>query len=205
MDLEFPTDSDPRERAKKLMKIKDTIEQEIQEHIGILKANGVTMDTPLVDAEGFPRADVDIYAVRPARVRVIQLRNDLKAVMNEIGKALEHVYDPTATPSQDGEADEATKLVPFAKVDGVAPSSPASEAGLLSDDLIVKFGGLTKRSFLSGSLQPLVQHVGSNENRSISIEVLRGGESKVVHLTPRKGWGGRGLIGCHIVPYNLDS
>ncbi|KAH6912618.1 proteasome 26S subunit [Coprinopsis sp. MPI-PUGE-AT-0042] len=207
MALELPQDSDPRERAKKLMKLKDNIEVDIREQLAILKTNGVTMDTPLVDHDGFPRADIDIYAVRPARVRVIELRNDLKAVMNEIGKVLEHVFDVTAAaPTQDaGEAEGALKLIPFAKVDAVAPSSPASDAGLLQEDLIVKFGGLTKRSFLSGSLQPLVQHVGSNENRSILIEVLRGDENKVVHLTPRKGWGGRGLIGCHIVPYNLDS
>ena len=49
--------------------------------------------------------------------------------MDEIGRALEHVYDPTAVPTQDAaEADGESKLVPFAKVDAVAPSSPASEA-----------------------------------------------------------------------------
>jgi hypothetical protein len=62
-------------------------------------------------------------------VRVIELRNDLKAVMNEIGKVLEHVYDPTAAPTQDaGDADAALSLSPFARVDAVAPSSPASDA-----------------------------------------------------------------------------
>ena len=34
------------------------------------------MDSPLVDSEGFPLASIDVYAVRHARVKIIQLLND---------------------------------------------------------------------------------------------------------------------------------
>lgn len=42
----------------------------------------------------------------------------------------------------------------------------ASLQGLQREDLIVKFGGLSHRSFTAGSLQPLVSLVGANENVS---------------------------------------
>lgn len=76
----------------------------------------------------------DIYQVRHARVRIIELRNDLKAVTDDIAKALEAVYDPLAAPPANSSSEAAPASVeegpskPFAKVDGVAPGSPAAEA-----------------------------------------------------------------------------
>jgi len=132
MGMSVPQPDNAREHALALMVRKDNIEAELESHISILKANNADMQTPLVDREGFPRADMDIYAVRGARVRIIELRNDLKDVMNAIGKALEGVFDPTlvvVNPSSNAN-DSATghNLKPFAKVDGVAPGSPAAEA-----------------------------------------------------------------------------
>ena len=76
--------------------------------------------------------------MRHAHVRIIELRNDLKAITDDIAKALEVVYDPLAAPatnsssSSSGEAAPASVeegiSKPFAKVDGVAPGSPAAEA-----------------------------------------------------------------------------
>jgi 26S proteasome non-ATPase regulatory subunit 9 len=109
---------------------KASIEAEIEAHISILKANDVTMETPLVDRDGFPRADIDIYAVRGARKRIIELRNDLKENMEEIAKKLQEVYAvPESAPSgTEGKESSEGQAQPFAKVDGVAPGSPASEA-----------------------------------------------------------------------------
>lgn len=121
------------EQARALMQRKDNIEAEIETHISILKANDSTLQSPLVDIEGFPRADIDVYAVRGARVRIIELRNDLKDVMNAIGKALEGIYDPMHASASEGAsgtsaAAENESPRPFARVDGVAPGSPATEA-----------------------------------------------------------------------------
>lgn len=163
------------------------------------------MNTPLVDPEGFPRADIDIYAVRNARVRIIELRNDLDAVMKAISKALEGIFDPALVVTQS--TTEAAPIqdvapLPFARVDGVAPGSPAAEAGLQRGDLIVKFGQLSKQSFPSSSMQPLADLVVASENRHIAIRALRGEQTKLLTLTPRNGWGGRGMLGCFIVPYS---
>ena len=130
MGLTLPSPESPVEQARALIAQKSNIEAELETHISILKANNVTMQTPLVDIEGFPRADIDIYAVRGARIRIIELRNDLKAVMDTISKALEGIYDPSLAlqPSSQNEPSSQQALKPFAKVDGVAPGSPAAEA-----------------------------------------------------------------------------
>lgn len=77
----------------------------------------------------------DIYQVRGARVQIIRLRNDLKTISDDIAKALEAVYDPSNAAAEssipaevDPPAEEESHPKPFAKVDGVAPGSPAAEA-----------------------------------------------------------------------------
>lgn len=67
-----------RQRAMNLMSRKEAAEADISAQFSVLCANESTMDTPLVDAEGFPRSDIDVWAVRHARVKIIELKNDLK-------------------------------------------------------------------------------------------------------------------------------
>ncbi|KAJ7044149.1 hypothetical protein C8F04DRAFT_1028081 [Mycena alexandri] len=201
--------------ARALILQKENIEAQLQLQASILESNGSTFDSPLVDADGFPRADIDIYAVRNARVRIIELRNDLGALMNNLAVALQSVYDPAlATPDS---PQSSSNGKPFAKVNDVSAGSPAAEAvsrthrlcttvflsdqGLQRGDLVVKFGTLTQQSFSSSSLTPLVEVVASHENRSIPLKVLRSEQAVFLSLTP-KAWGGRGLLGCHIVPYS---
>ena len=117
------------EKARGLMARKDVLELELETQLSILKAENVTMQTPLVDPEGFPRADIDVWAIRTARVKIIELRNDLRDIVDAIGKVLEGVYDPsisTVDSSRNERVQDAPK--PFSKVDSVAPGSPASEA-----------------------------------------------------------------------------
>jgi 26S proteasome non-ATPase regulatory subunit 9 len=186
MGFTLPSLTNPMEQARALITRKEDIEAEIEAQISILKTNSSTLQSPLVDEDGFPRADIDIYAVRGARVRIIELRNDLAAVTNAIANALEGIYGPSL---QGAEASE-TRTVegdpkPFGKLNGVAPGSPAAEAvrmleyltlslldwepqGLQREDLILKFGHLDHRSFSSTSLQPLADLVASSENVSSS-------------------------------------
>lgn len=108
---------------------KDQIEAEIEAHSSVLRLNNSTMQSPLVDSQGFPRDDVDIYAVRGARKRIIELRNDLKACIQDVGKALEKVYEPqTVSANENGGQSSGSALLPFARVDAVSPGSPASDA-----------------------------------------------------------------------------
>jgi 26S proteasome non-ATPase regulatory subunit 9 len=98
--------------------------------------------------------------------------------------------------------------VPFARVNAVAKESPAQAAGLLEDDLIFKFDdiNLENHNHLK-AISALVPDV-AGEGGCISISVKRrkpdsapdDWETFVLSLTP-KPWSGRGLIGCHLVPY----
>ncbi|KAG5634605.1 hypothetical protein H0H81_001399 [Sphagnurus paluster] len=208
MGFSIPPPPNPMEHAQSLIKKKSNIEAEIESQISILNANQSTLQTPLVDADGFPRADIDVYAVRGARVRIIELRNDLRDVTEEIGKALEAIYDPSRAPKDSQPEAGADELAPFAKVNGVAPGSPAAEAGLQREDLVVKFGPLDHKAFSASSLQPLADHVAANED-SVAHEVLAdfdltesyndqglaGGTVGVCDSNPSNRLGGTGHIG----------
>ena len=98
--------------------------------------------------------------------------------------------------------------VPFARVNAVARDSPAQDAGLLEEDLIFKFGNLNAENHNHlKAIAALVPDVAGKQG-SISIYVKRrkphatpdDWDTVVLSLKPRP-WSGRGLIGCHIVPY----
>jgi len=55
------------------------------------------MTGPLVDSEGFPRNDIDIYQVRQARQTIICLQNDHKELMNQIQTLLNQYHSEIAT------------------------------------------------------------------------------------------------------------
>ncbi|KAI0800303.1 hypothetical protein C8Q74DRAFT_1235633 [Fomes fomentarius] len=191
------------ENVRGLMARKDAIEAEMEAQFSILKSNSVTMDSPLLDAEGFSRDNIDLWAVRHAHVRIIELRNDHTALMDRIMVALQSVYNPS-TGSEPEESSMVTatsgaSLEPFARVDGVAPGSPAVAAGLLRENLLLSYGPLNMSSFSSSSLQPLAELVAAQENHEIAVEVW---QVVTMMFVPRQGWGGRGLLGCHIVPYS---
>ena len=46
------------------------------------------IDTPLVDSEGFPRADIDVFQARTLRKRFIEIQNDYKALQKKIERGL---------------------------------------------------------------------------------------------------------------------
>ncbi|KAL6304349.1 hypothetical protein BKA93DRAFT_825807 [Sparassis latifolia] len=204
MGFMLPSRDTPADKVRALMARKENIEAEMDAQVSILKANSSTLNSPLVDAEGFPRADIDVWAVRHARVRIIELRNDLDALRDTIMLALQDVYDPASVMQAEksametdvpAEAESASRPHPFAKVNGVAPGSPAAVAGLLREDLLVSFGHLTRSSFSSSSLQPLAELVTAHENRELTVVILRQEETVTLSFTPRSGWGGRGLLG----------
>ncbi|KAF9301858.1 26S proteasome non-ATPase regulatory subunit 9 [Mortierella antarctica] len=187
------------------------------------------MTDRLVDSSGFPRSDIDLVAVTTARSNIVKLKNDHKAVMLQIEEALHAVHaealaerekkqeeatqaaalqnsssssSTTAHTSQPGSGSNTAEapLTPFAKVNAVAPDSPSKEAGLLQGDKIVAFGIVTAST--PNVMPSLSEHVQSRENKPILVRVLRGDASELhsVILVPRQGWGGRGMLGCHIVP-----
>ncbi|KAJ8652455.1 hypothetical protein O0I10_011922 [Lichtheimia ornata] len=208
--------------AQQLIKKKDDIEAQLRELEESLRIQGVGMDQPLVDAGGFPRSDIDVVAARTSRNLIHRLRNDHKDIMKEIEQALHAIHQAsreekekaagtttttttTTTTSSSSSSQQASStttpsLVPFARVNAVAPDSPAYEAGLRREDKLIKFGSIHAANH--DRLQALNQLVGRSEGIPIPVIISRGqdNQQQSLTLTPRQGWGGRGTLGCHIVP-----
>lgn len=101
------------------------------------------MTTPLVDPEGFPRADIDVYAVRHARVSLNRLRNDHRNVVDRLGRVLEEVYaigavvEPRVNGAGGGKmvngdgpgsGSSSASVRPLARVNMVSENSPSATA-----------------------------------------------------------------------------
>lgn len=60
--------SPERQRTLVLMSRKDAIEAQINHQLSLIRLNDSTMNSPLLDPQGFPRADIDIVSVRNVRL-----------------------------------------------------------------------------------------------------------------------------------------
>ncbi|XP_047446756.1 26S proteasome non-ATPase regulatory subunit 9 [Mugil cephalus] len=193
------------EDVKNLMKKKDNIEEQIKAYYDVLEDQGVGVEGPLVDDEGYPRADVNVYQIRTARHNISCLQNDHKAIMVEIEEALHKLHArEKAKRSQDeaeaqGEAMEQQVSLPppFARVDAVTDGSPACAAGLRVGDEVIEFGSVNSQNFQN--LQNIASVVQHSEGKPLRVVVIRVDQKVQMSLTPQR-WSGRGLLGCNIVP-----
>ncbi|KAK2902062.1 26S proteasome non-ATPase regulatory subunit 9 isoform X1 [Channa argus] len=191
--------------VKILIKKKDEIEEQIKAYYDVLEDQGVGVEGPLVDAEGFPRADVNLYQIRTARHNISCLQNDHKSIMTEIEEALHklHAREKAKREHHDAEMQQGAmeKQVslpsPFARVDAVTHGSPASGAGLRVGDELIEFGSVNTENFQN--LQNIAAVVQHSEGKPLRVTVLREGQKTQMSLTPQQ-WSGRGLLGCNIVP-----
>nr|XP_043067740.1 26S proteasome non-ATPase regulatory subunit 9 isoform X1 [Drosophila bipectinata] len=182
------------------------------------------MNGPLVDAEGFPRNDIDIYQVRQARQTIICLQNDHKELMNQISSLLNQYHSEIATTDpelvnrasalgldDDDRSKAGANLTSFAPVRSivlvnlVSPYSPAEEAGLREGDGILRFGSINSNNF-KGDLAQIGELVRHMQNQNVELKVKRGEQQLDLILVP-KTWSGRGLLGCNIVlpPESMDD
>ncbi|KAL1303892.1 hypothetical protein AAFC00_000346 [Neodothiora populina] len=201
--------------VQELIAEKDKVWSELTALGAVLDSHGVNMNTSLTTFDGYPRPDIDVAQIRTTRARIIRLKNDYKALMARIEAALqEHWSNPAAPASTTiGSAGSSSSTqpntpavveVPFAKVNSVVSSSPADTAGLKVGDKITKFGGVDWRNH--EKLSRVAQTVQQSEGSAITIKVIRpavvgGGDERLeMQLTPRHNWGGRGMLGCHLLP-----
>lgn len=205
-----------------LMTRKDNLEAELKALGAVLDSHGVTMQSTLTTFDGYPRADIDVAQVRVTRARIIHLRNDWKELMDKIEKGLHEHHASlksdelsrpapieTTAPSaikpavrSTGNPPPAAPEAPFARVNTVEAGSPAHEAGLKAGDLVRRFGSAIWSNH--ERLRKVSEVVQENQGRPILVRVQRrvGSDAQELELrlTPRQGWGGRGSLGCHVVP-----
>ncbi|CAH0403067.1 unnamed protein product [Chilo suppressalis] len=213
-------DGPARDRVLKLMEEKDRIESDIRDQTAILNTNNVGMTDSLVDNEGFPRGDIDVYKVRHARHRIICLQNDHKAIMKRIEQGLAEVHSDFVGPngegpsvvvplsngsaynnshSSNGQSSEGDIVnlneAGFASVGSIQPGSPADMDGLCDGDEILQFGSINSRNFTD--VTQIHQVVSHSINQSIRVQLRRDHRIITINLTPRP-WAQPGLLGCHI-------
>ena len=253
------------EALRGLMAQRDALEREMGEIAELLDASNMGgVSGPLVDTEGYPRADIDVHATRTMRHRLACLNTDHKELMGQIERGLWAVHaDAAASGSSrtaagangsaagsngtarggaaaaptgatdvvsassvtagersaapgarnghdslptsnchapamngcDGNADVAA--VPFALVESVAGAGPASAAGLMVGDQVLRFG--TVHAGNHDQLRSLARLTQRSEGGSIDLIVRRAAEPVSLTLVPQR-WSGPGLLGCHLTP-----
>jgi 26S proteasome non-ATPase regulatory subunit 9 len=192
-----------------LLKQKRQIETELHQQYDVLSVNSIDLTSPLTDVNGFPRDDVpDLASVRVARARICELKNDHRAIVDQLAQTLplllpkEDESSATASKGVSTNGSSSSSMVPFAQIDVVAPGSPAEQAGLKLHDQIVRFGNLNAQNH--DRLQALGKLVAESEGRSITVVCFRFEEGKKTmiskELKPHSGWGGRGLLGLSDFP-----
>ena len=191
-----------REEVLGLMKQKDEWEAELAAMAEVLKTQGCGMEEPLVDAEGFPRADIDVYQVRHARHGIRTKSNDLKALLGRIEEGLYSLHAQARESAPGGvvpsSAKPAPAVTPFARVLVVVEGGPAEGAGVKQGDLVARFGSVTRENFTG--LKNISDVAAASKDRAVEVTVLRGQGSLRLRLTPNDGWGGQGLLGFKIRP-----
>ena len=113
METEVPPAT--REDVMRLIGRKESLEAELKALQEVLGDAG--MEQPLVDSEGYPRADVDVYQVRHARHDIRCKQNDLKSLMKEIESGLHSLHSQAKETVMEVERSKTeTPSIPFARV-----------------------------------------------------------------------------------------
>lgn len=177
---------------------RDELETELLNLYSQLRKHNVTMTEPLVDGEGYPRSDIDVYTIRHIRHEIICKQNDCQALTEEmrLGLYALHLEEKKNINAVD------PSLKPFAWVDQIDENSPAQKADLRVGDHIVKFGNLSEKNFTD--LNSLKLFVDSNLRKPISVYVLRNEGLCPLVLIPDE-WSGNGYLGCRIKLLNTPE
>lgn len=175
----------------------------------------------LVDAEGYPRGDIDIYNVKNKRRRFAEINNDHKQLMKKLEEITPRLLqlapeklsgsNEQKQPAASSASVPSTPLTsgstifhllstaePIAKLDEILPGSPAQLAGIQENDELLHFGHVTAAD--PRALASIAKLVGDSVQQPISLKIRRRGEVIELTLIPRS-WGGRGLLGCHLTPF----
>jgi 26S proteasome non-ATPase regulatory subunit 9 len=196
---------------------------------GVLAELGPSASGSLVDAEGFPRADVDVHAVLLLRHRAACLRTDLAAKSGEAEAALLRLHacgpealaalPPLAAEGGAGgagaggtgaaSAPRKNFYLALGVVGTVSAGGPAEAGGLLAGDVIVRWGKLGPVLDVPGQEEegglPTLGELGgetraaASEKRTMGVKVLRGGKAVELKLQPGE-WAGAGSLGCLVLP-----
>ncbi|OJD12576.1 hypothetical protein AJ78_06854 [Emergomyces pasteurianus Ep9510] len=116
---------------------------------------------------------------------------------NDLPLITSRAIEDSTTSSQTGIIE-----TPFAKINSVVEGSPAAQAGIKVGDRIRSVGHVNWMNH--ENLMKVAEVVQRNEGNAVAVKLVRRDESGeardlTLQLVPRRNWGGRGLLGCHLV------
>ncbi|XP_026192028.1 26S proteasome non-ATPase regulatory subunit 9 [Cyclospora cayetanensis] len=169
----------PAVEAEQMYQQRQMLEERMEAIASFLTSEGMPgLKGPLVDEEGFPRADIDVHAVRSARNQLACLQTDYREVQRKLEEILLRVHAESAKAQIDqqdlrapkqpdttevaGEQDEVPpppiedEGPAFAVVDVLQPGGPSGIAGIAAGDRVLRLGTLrlpVGRNAAAGSTQ----------------------------------------------------
>ncbi|SPJ08603.1 proteasome regulatory protein, putative [Plasmodium sp. DRC-Itaito] len=177
------------EEFNELVKKREDIENELKEHMDFLERpenKNVGMKGNLIDSEGFPRNDIDIYSIRVARNKIICLKNDYIDINKKLEEYIHKVHnthpvirverkknmnnDILNTSQQIAKEEDiqnAKKNI-FAIIDEVIENSPSHKSGLKINDQIFQFGDIIKKNGNENENENENEH-----NRHSNVELFK--------------------------------
>ena len=198
-----------REQVLKYAEEKEKLEKEIEQLVLFLTGpNMPGLKGSLVDSEGFPLPNLDIYQIRQARQRYNILNNDYTSLMQKIETELHSYFgNPETSNKKRLEENIPIKIeiglndspVAFAEVTEISAGSPAFASGLNVNDKIVKFGRINYTNH--EALTNLASFVRENEGNAIKVLILREASEVTLTIVPQR-WEGPGILGCRFKPLN---
>ncbi|GET87382.1 proteasome 26S non-ATPase subunit 9, putative [Leishmania tarentolae] len=211
-----------REELRRLDAQKAALETKLTDALQYLASTPVGLRGRLLDDEGFPRNDCDLYAVRTARNTADSTRNDLRALTERIFNLLNELHRQTQEETQlqmvqdaaarrqrqaaaekraqrMAEVQRVSRLKPCLVVEKVDAHSPAEEAGLSAGMQILQYGAVTEAELIAEGLQALARETSTHEGEPLVVWVRKPGELQddplELVLVPQR-WQGSGLLGC---------
>ncbi|KAG8343437.1 GRASP55 65 PDZ like domain [Trypanosoma vivax] len=213
-----------QEELMQLHAQREDIFKTIKEAMSFLETTPVGLRGSLVDEEGFPRDDCDLYAVRRARHTVNCAQNDLKAIEATMFEKLEQLHmakrETTTMEEVVNESKQRDMLAekkraiqrcmsakkPFVRVVSVREGSPAAEAGLTAGHCIVQYGEVDAEVVRSQGLGEMARVTSSHEGKTLQVWVRSHddsvSEAMELFIVPQR-WAGEGLLGCMFEPIAL--
>eukprot|EP01053_Blabericola_migrator_P010573 Blabericola_migrator_1__10572@NODE_5_length_29060_cov_171_088642_g4_i0_p17_GENE_NODE_5_length_29060_cov_171_088642_g4_i0NODE_5_length_29060_cov_171_088642_g4_i0_p17_ORF_typecomplete_len216_score27_92Nas2_N/PF18265_1/8_9e24GRASP55_65/PF04495_14/8_4e07PDZ_6/PF17820_1/0_00013PDZ_2/PF13180_6/0_0015Stk19/PF10494_9/0_21_NODE_5_length_29060_cov_171_088642_g4_i01859219239 len=188
-------------QMQSLLADRDRMERRAQELTAYLTGPGMPgLKGGLDDAEGYPRADLDIIGIVNARHELACLNTDYNALMKQIESQLHDLHSTSRVHVPRPETPSTLK--PFGTVTNVAQNSPGFMAGFENGDLILRFGTLDLNTApLQTIFEQLPTMVRNKVNKEISLLTRRGDEMPSTRILQPRPWDGPGLLGFRLEPY----
>ncbi|EPY37605.1 26S proteasome non-ATPase regulatory subunit 9 [Angomonas deanei] len=207
------------ERLKKklfeLQAERESCLKDIREAEEYLAGTPVGLRGRLIDEEGFPRADCDLYAVRSARNKHNCRSNDLKDIEETMYTEMMRLQDltrdvaaqqmtaapakpsiPTRDDSRPVNAEREAMLSkrPFLRIVDVKMNSPAWDGGLRDGFEVVQYDDIDSESAAENWRSALQSVTAENAPVTVWARTPNGAVADFF-LVPRQ-WEGNGLLGC---------